>query len=1179
MHKKSFFQFGLLIALSLVLTPVLGIHTGSVSAAVDTWYGAWQMGPELTGSFIGCGEFDGYARLTGAYYQPHNAIYFLGARCETDTITTGAVFYFDMDTRTYNLAGVTMPVPVSNYQVVTVPDDGSGNGPGMYLIGGRMASGTNTDTVQVYYPETNTTANITSDPFPPTGDPRAAGGVVYAQGKIFVFGGFDGADMYDATYTYDPAAPAGDRWVDIQADLPTPRSYIAAVAVGDLIYALGGDEFTADSLVPIDDTLVLDLDNLQAGWQDALMPDLPAANGDCPAVYVPDGLLGGDEGAIFVIGGNFNGPFRWVFRYDLASGLWEDFPELAIPDPATGRRNMAAVYVSGEDEFHINGIGDGSTGLWTFGGFDGSGTNAMTGSSEFFSYADNPILLLPDTVELVDIPGGSVTHTFNLLNISGVSDTFNLSVTADVAWDAALPATVGPVADGAAAPFSMQVDIPEDEVCPATGAFTVTATSLSNPEVTDTQVVYVVASCGVGGVVTDATSGDPIENAYVFIQNTVDGLDFYADAYTDASGEYLITDLGSGAYYMGASAQYHQPSFYPLGWPEGVVTVELSGAAITQDFSLVSSQMLWTPGSFNVTVPPGDEAEQTLTIDNTGGTGPLYFIINLLDSTQPAPPPALAELPVPGLPRLDPQLISDLESAEDGRANFVVVLGSQADLKGAQAITDWQSRGEYVYNALRGHAEASQQGLRRMLQENGASYHPLSIINAVIVHGGDLALVNRLAARSDVAQIIANRAIAVEALVEAPTPPPPTTEWNITMVNAPLVWNDYAVRGEGIVVAEIDTGTQWDHPALVDQYRGWNGTTADHNYNWFDPYGQSPDVPADTQGHGTHVMGTMVGYDGGENQIGMAPGAQWIACKGGDDVSGYLLTDELLQCAEWILAPTDLQGENPMPSLRPHVVNNSWGGGQNDYWFTGVIDAWNAAGIFAMFSNGNEGPACSTAGSPGDTWNAFAAGASDVNDQIAGFSSRGPAALTGYLKPDITAPGADIRSSLPGDRYGNYSGTSMASPHVAGAIALLWSSNPELVGQINLSQWLLQQTAEPKTTTEGCGGDLPTAVPNNTWGWGRLDIYAAVTAARAGGITPDWLSADLMSGVVEPGGTTLVTLAFAPSLDMLGTYTATLWLVADDPYNHDVRLPVTLTVGEAPYLVTYFPLLYKTPTR
>ncbi len=1178
MNKKSIIQLSLLVVISLVLMPVVGLRTNTAAAAADEWYGTWQMGPELAGPLIGCGEFDGYARLTGVYYQPDNAIYFLGARCETDTITTGAVFYFDLDTRTYSLTGVSMPIPVSNYQVVTVPDDGMGNGPGFYIIGGRTANASQTSAVQVYYPEMNTTANITSDPFPPTGDPRSPGGVVYAGGKIYVLGGFDGSVMFAETYTYDPAALAGDRWVDIQQDLPTPRSYISVLAVGDLIYAMGGDEFASGSLIPINDTLVLDLNDLASGWQDILMPDLPVENSDAPAVYIPDGLLGGAAGGIFVIGGNFDGPFRWVYRYDLASGVWESFPELVIPDPATGRRNMAAVYVPGEELASTKGLGDGSSGIWVFGGFDGSGANAMTGSSEFFSYTESPILLLPDAVELVDIPGGTVVHTFNLVNLSGASNSFNLSYISDVTWSTSMPASIGPVDDGAALPFDMVVTIPSDVTCPTTGSFTVTATAQSDPLISDTQTVRVVASCGVAGVVTDATSGEPIENAYVFIQNTIDGLDFYADAYTDATGEYLITNLETGTFYMGASADKHQPTIYPDGWPEGAVIVEITGEGALVDFSLVSSLMDWSPGSFDVTVAPGGAVERTLTLNNTG-TGPLFYFLNIVDAAQPEPPLAISEMPVPGLPRIDPLLLSNLESSADGKADFVVVLQSQADLRGAQNITDWEACGEYVYNALRGHAEYSQQGVRRMLQVNGVSYHPLNIINAVIVHGGDLALVNSLAARSDVAQIIANRAIEIEAAIEAPTPPPSPIEWNITMVDAPSVWSEYGVTGEGIVVSEIDTGTQWDHPALINQYRGWNGTSADHNYNWFDPYGQSPDAPADTQGHGTHVMGTMVGDDGGENQVGMAPGAQWISCKGGDDVSGYLLTDELLLCADWILAPTDLQGDNPDPSMRPHVVNNSWGGGQNDYWFTGVVDSWRAAGIFPMFSNGNAGPACSTAGSPGDNWNVFSAGASDADDLIAAFSSRGPAALTGYLKPDITAPGADVRSSLPGDLYGSYSGTSMASPHVAGAIALLWSSNPELVGQIELSQWVLQQSAVPKTTDEGCGGDLPTAVPNNTWGWGRLDIYAAVTLARTGGVTPDWLSAAPLAGEVAPGGSTNVTLTFTPSLDMLGDYTATLWIVADDPFNSDVRLPITMTVGEVPYVYTYFPLMFKTPNR
>jgi len=1175
MSHKSIFLLSLAIALGLLMLPVVGCQAGAISAATNVWVGAWQMGPSLAGDLIGCNPTDGFARITGVYYQPQDRVYFLGARCEADT-TTGAVFYFDMTTRTYGLTGASMPVPVSNYQAVTVPDDGTGNGLGFYIVGGRTGTGAQTTAVQVYYPDTNTTADILSDPYPPDGDPRSPGGVVFAAGKIYVFGGFSGTTMYADTHTYDPAALAGSRWVNLDKPLPTPRSYIATVAVSNLIYAMGGDEFAAGSLEPINDTLVLDLNNLAAGWQDDLMPDLPVENGDAPAVYVDEGYIGGESGGIFMIGGHFYGPYRWVHRYDLADQVWESFPELTIPDPAWGRRNMAAVYVPGDDDDGSKGLGSGVPGIWVFGGFDGEDANTMTPTSEFFSLEDNPVLLLPVTVEQVSDLGEMVTHDLNVLNLSEVTDSYNLSYSADVTWDVSIPDSIGPVDDDMVATFSMEVTIPADIPCPMTGTFTITATSQSDPLISDTEAVRVVAGCNVSGVVMDTTTGEPIPNALVGLQSTIEGLDFWASEYSDANGFYRIGKLVEETYYMFASADKHQPSFYPDGWPEDAVVIHFAGAPLEVDFSLVSARMEWSPGSFDAALVPGTETKQTFTLSNTG-TGPLYFFLNMLDATQPDPPPAVSELPVPGLPRVDPLLLANLESASDGKADFVVVLRSQADLSDAQAITDWQMRGEYVYTKLHGHAEHSQQGLRRMLQDYGVLFQPLHIINALIVHGGDQALVNRLAAREDVAQIIANRAIEIEQpqISADGILSPEAIEWNIQRVGASDVWSDYSVTGEGIVVAEIDTGTQWDHPALIDQYRGWDGATADHDYNWYDPYGQSPYVPSDVFGHGTHVMGTMVGYDGGGKRIGMAPGAQWISCKGGDNVSGYLLTDELLECAEWILAPTDLQGDNPEPSLRPHVVNNSWGGGQNDYWFTGVIDAWRAAGIFPMFSNGNEGPACSTAGSPGDTWNAFSAGASDIDDLIAGFSSRGPALITGYLKPDITAPGVNINSSLPDDTYGEYSGTSMASPHVAGAIALLWSSNPELIGQIDLSGWLLQQSAIPMTTDDGCGGDLLDAVPNNTWGYGLLDIYAAVTQVRTGNIIPDWLSVTPLAGEVAPGESLEVTLTFTSSLDMLGSYNSTLWLVADDPYNSDVRLPVNLTVVEELYQV-HFPLIFKT---
>ncbi len=239
-------------------------------------------------------------------------------------------------------------------------------------------------------------------------------------------------------------------------------------------------------------------------------------------------------------------------------------------------------------------------------------------------------------------------------------------------------------------------------------------------------------------------------------------------------------------------------------------------------------------------------------------------------------------------------------------------------------------------------------------------------------------------------------------------------------------------------------------------------------------------------------MGTMVGDDGdpGPNQIGVAPHAKWILAK------GCCLDTALISSGQWILAPTDSDGNNPRPDLRPDIVNNSWGGGSGDPFFQPEVQAWVAAGIFPAFSNGNEGPACGTAGSPGDLPETYAAGAFDQNGTIAGFSSRGPSAFGGIIKPNIAAPGVNVRSSESGSdtQYGLLSGTSMASPHVAGTVALIWSISPELRGDIARTEALLDQTATDVDNTT-CGG---TAADNNVWGEGKLNALAAVTAAPKG---------------------------------------------------------------------------------
>jgi subtilisin family serine protease len=232
-------------------------------------------------------------------------------------------------------------------------------------------------------------------------------------------------------------------------------------------------------------------------------------------------------------------------------------------------------------------------------------------------------------------------------------------------------------------------------------------------------------------------------------------------------------------------------------------------------------------------------------------------------------------------------------------------------------------------------------------------------------------------------------------------------------------------------------------------------------------------------------MGTMVG-SAGANQIGMAPSAKWIACDGcdGTNCSDY----DLNSCADWILSP------GGSSSNRPNVVNNSWGGGGGSSWYLAKVNAWRAAGIFPAFSAGNSGLlGCSTLGSPGDLQESFGSAAHDSGRTIADFSSRGPSAFghNPYTKPNISAPGVSVRSTYNSSdtSYVQMSGTSMASPHTAGAVALLWSCNPSLIGQINATFQVLQNTAH--AAPAGNCGVPPDGQGNYTYGYGFLNVLAA----------------------------------------------------------------------------------------
>ena len=390
---------------------------------------------------------------------------------------------------------------------------------------------------------------------------------------------------------------------------------------------------------------------------------------------------------------------------------------------------------------------------------------------------------------------------------------------------------------------------------------------------------------------------------------------------------------------------------------------------------------------------------------------------------------------------------------------------------------------------------------------------------------GDLSAIQSLSQRTDTARIVANSAVRTPDVPMSAVSPKlaATVEWNILQVHAPDVWA-LGYTGQGVVVAGQDTGYQWDHPALINHYRGWDGTNANHNYNWHDaihgpnphnsddnPCGYNLTAPCDDQSHGTHTMGTMVGDDGEGNQIGMAPGAKWIGCRNME--RGWGTPATYAECFQWLLAPTDLNGQNPDPSKAPDVINNSWysdasEGTTNLFVFQTAVENLRAAGVVVVVSAGNQGSGCSTITSPAIYDASFSVGATDSGDNIAGFSSRGPVTVDGSnrLKPNVSAPGVNIRSSVPVNNYaGGWSGTSMAGPHVAGVVALLISAHPELKGQVDGIERIIEHTAVPRTNSESCGDVPGTAIPNNTYGWGRVDALAALGLGDSDSDgMPDW---------------------------------------------------------------------------
>lgn len=399
---------------------------------------------------------------------------------------------------------------------------------------------------------------------------------------------------------------------------------------------------------------------------------------------------------------------------------------------------------------------------------------------------------------------------------------------------------------------------------------------------------------------------------------------------------------------------------------------------------------------------------------------------------------------------------------------------------------------EKLVKSLQAHATKTQGDVTAVLaQEADNLYEDVKsfwISNQVYVKGATVPLLTKLASLSSVYEIreelvlpppSLNGAKIVEASTEASTLAT-YSGWGVTNIGAPTVW-DEGYTGQGVVISHIDTGVRPTHVLLAGTHRT--------DYGWFDPENHTA-VAYDSHWHGTHTMGSIVG----SQSFGVAPGAQWISCKGCRRDEGCYESD-LLECAQFVTCPTDTDGNNADCSKAPAVVSNSWGGGQGDTFYAGAIQTWIAAGIVPVFSIGNEGPECGTASSPGDDPTVISVGATTSADALADFSSKG-AAVTGLIKPEVSAPGEDVISAYSSSdtALAYASGTSMAAPHVTGLIALLLSANSSL-SYDDIRSTLYETTVRNLASTGySCNGTTDADIPNNQFGYGRINAVDATKA-------------------------------------------------------------------------------------
>ncbi len=515
--------------------------------------------------------------------------------------------------------------------------------------------------------------------------------------------------------------------------------------------------------------------------------------------------------------------------------------------------------------------------------------------------------------------------------------------------------------------------------------------------------------------------------------------------------------------------------------------------------------------------------------------------------------------------KIEPSLLEKYSSTSVN--SVIIVLKQQADVSLAIKLKTKIDRANFVIDRLKNIANSSQSAIVQELETANVLYKSFYIVNALQARL-DLDMLLKIASMDEVKMILNDADTPMQMIREERNNSrlrDGKPEWGITRIKADSVWL-LGYKGAGVIVAGQDTGYDYDLDLIIKKYRGYVPDDIDqHNYNWHDaihdinpfnvdstlvgidsllanvvfnidsifmdtvfvgldtlmidsiyvaidstdrgqinPCGLNSLVPCDDHGHGSHTMGTIVGGDT-TDIIGVAPDAKWISCRNME--RGWGRPSTYMECFEWFMNPTDLNGENADPTKAPHVIANSWGcppvegcDTSNFSIMEEVVNNVKSSGIVVVVSAGNDGPYCESIANPASMFEgSFTVGATQPNDTIASFSSRGAVTSDASyrMKPNISAPGVAIRSCLPGNKFGSWSGTSMAGPHVAGVVALMISANPELAGQVEIIEDIIESTALPLTSKQSCNGDSGQEIPNNTYGFGRIDAYAAVKRAEA----------------------------------------------------------------------------------